>query len=591
MAFVVGDATPGAAQSSAPPLTACELARLKSVARWELDYDYESSSRYDASGQRGGLDTFFALTNWTHTSSRGQSFRFVGPVAGTRGRTECSRSSPCEPLHPAMLTVRSQVDSASLRGAVCPGVHGIGCPDLDTCLAGGHPFCGEPCEYDQQRSVVTPAPSATLDGTPQRRVTGELVFDYDAKPPTATIDFFIRSPPGTVRNAIGPCFQGQEHVGELTFGASVDLAPFPTPGGDTAVRLVNGRFVVQGQTTGTDTRVLPPPLRDPVPTAQFPRTTTASATWTLREADEHIARVVGIEVNQAVQDWRQSVPLIRGKPAVVRAHLEKISDDIPLKVNARLRGFRGGVELPGSPLPEDAADVFQDPGDARPFPRQTLDWILPPDWLDGDVELCVEPKTPIACGEPAESGGTAGDCGVRVRFDDAPPLRVKLVAVEWGNPFGTKYKPAAADLDELEDRLAAIYPTASLSATRGELRLVSLGKPDLKRVNNRLDTLRLADCAAGEACDRTYYGVLVSPDGDGFPVGSRTAFGLANGIPGTVSSGIYPAAAGHYARHVHAHEIGHVLGRPHAVDPSRFGMDAGGNPQGPCNAEIGRAHV
>ena len=589
--LVIGSATSGGTQSTAPPLTACELARLRSVPRWELDFSYRLSSTFTASGDSGAINSgFFLLKNWTYSQSLGQEFRVVVQAAAPGSRPsqvgpECSRVWPCEPVHPASLTVTAHVDSRSLEGSVCPGQHGIGCPGPDVCFEGGHPFCGDPCHYSQQSNITTAAPSATLDGTTGRRVAGELYFDFDVNPPRATTSFGISSPFGALRNVIAPCLNGpQDNTAEVPFSAFTDFAPYPTSGGDTAVRLVDGRFVVQGEASGSDTRMVGVPVMNPQPTASFPRTWNGSATWTIREADEPIARVVGIEVNQAVQDWRQSVPLIRGKPAVVRAHLDPVSEDIPLKVKARLRGFKGGVELPGSPLPEEAADVFQEARDGRTSPRQTLDWMLPPAWLDGDVELCLEPKTPLGCGEPAEPGGAPGDCSVRVSFRDAPPLRVKLVAVEWGNPLGTKYKPAAADLDELEDRLAAIYPTARLDATRGELRLLTLGSPDWDRINRRLDTLRLADCAAGEACDRTYYGVLTSPSGAGFPLGGRTAWGLANGVPGTVSSGIYPAAANHYARHVHSHEIGHVLGRPHAVDPGMFGTDTSGNPQGPCAA-------
>jgi cysteine-rich repeat protein len=588
-ALAIGVPAPTMAQPTAPPLTACELARLRSVPRWELDYSYRLASSFTASGETATINSgFFQMRDWTYADTREQEFRLVVPVGPPDSRPahvgpECSETWPCEPDHPADLSVMAHADSRSLVGRVCPGQHGVGCPGPDACFeAGGHPFCGEACQYDQRSDVTAAAPSAVLDGTTGQRISGEMYFDFDVNPPTATAYFGVSSPPGTMRNQIAACLNGPtDNTFDVNFGAFTDFAPYPTTGGDTAVRLMNGRFVVQGGASGSDTRNVLPPIADPDPPGPFQRTWTGEATWTLREAGEPVANVVGIEVNQAVQDWQQSVPLISGKPAVVRVHMEPVGED-PLELNARLRGFRGGVELPGSPLAEDAANVFQAASEARVFKNQTFDWVLPPAWLDGDVELCLDSKTPLGCTEPAESGGAPGDCGVRVSFGDAPPLRVKFVAVEWGLPLGTRYKPAATDLDELEDRLAAILPTAQLDVTRGELRLFSIGKPDLGRVNRRLDALRLADCAAGEACDRTYYGVLTSPDRNGFPYRGFTVDGLANGIPGTVSSGIYPPDPQDYSRHVHTHEIGHVLGRPHAVDPTAFGTDGAGNPQGPC---------
>jgi len=590
-ALAIAPPTPTVAQPTAPPLTACEIERLRSVPRWELDYTYRLASAFSASGDTAAINNgLFQIRAWTYSANREQAFRLVVPLAPPSNRPaqvgpECSETWPCEPVHPASLSVTAHVDSQSLVGGVCPGQHGIGCPGPDACFeTGGHPFCGEACQYDQRNDVTTPAPSATLDGTTSRRALGEMYFDFDVNPPTATAYLSVSSPPGAMRNQIAAClFPPQDNTFDVNFAAFTDLAPYPTAGGDTAVRLVGGRFVVQGGASGSDTRNVTPPVTNPDPPGPFERTWTGEATWTLREAGEPLANVVGIEVNQAVQDWQQSVPLIRDKSAVVRVHMEPVGED-PVELTARLRGFRGGVELSGSPLPEDTANVFQEASEGRVFRNQTFDWVLPPAWLDGDVELCLESKTPLGCAEPAESGGAPGDCGVRVSFGDAPPLRVKFVAIEWGLPLGTRHKPAAADLDELEDRLAAILPTAQLDVTRGELRLFSVGKPDLDRVNRRLDALRLADCAAGEACDRTYYGVLASPDGTGFPLGTRRAWGLANGVPGTVSSGIYLSQASHYTRHVHAHEIGHVLGRPHAVDPSRYGTDGGGHPQGPCSA-------
>jgi len=579
-AGVLGVASSAAAQSTAPPLTACQRARLQRVPRWELDYSFQVTSAFTAAGESGGVDNFFPLANWSYAANRQQAFRLVVGLAQQSGRTGCSSSYPCEPQHPATLTVTSHDESSSLEGTTCPGVHGIGCPGFEACLDGGHPFCGEPCLFSQRTDVVTPAPNAILDGTTGRRVNGELTFDYDLNPPTATVYLGTTSPPGTRRQVITPCLFGQENTFEFPLSAYVEFAQYPTSGGDTAVRLVDGRFVVQGQASGSDTRMIGTPVRDPLPTATFPRTWTGSATWTLREVGEPTVALVGVEVNQAVQDWQQSVSLVQDKATVVRAHLQSMTGATEI-VEAQLRGFGpDGSELPGSPLPRALAYATPSAAAARAEAVRTADWVLPASWLTGDVELCVESPTPIACQEPAEEGGTVDDCGVRAPFTAATPLRVRVVGIRWGERSGDQQVPRAADLDELERRLEAIFPIARLDATRGELFVHTFFRPNFGLVNHELEAMRVIDCAAGGGCDRAYYGAVPpQPEGE-----SGNDLGLANTIPGTVSSGLVIADPQSYARNVAAHEVAHSLGRPHAVSASLFGTDSGGNQLGPCGA-------
>jgi hypothetical protein len=56
-------------------------------------------------------------------------------------------------------------------------------------------------------------------------------------------------------------------------------------------------------------------------------------------------------------------------------------------------------------------------------------------------------------------------------------------------------------------------------------------------------------------CDRLHYGVLQGPD----------LGGLANDIPGTVSSGTMPTEPFVYGRNRHAHELAHDLGLRHVT--------------------------
>jgi hypothetical protein len=103
-----------------------------------------------------------------------------------------------------------------------------------------------------------------------------------------------------------------------------------------------------------------------------------------------------IEVVQTVQDESNSIPLIAEKPTVARVFV-KYQDTNPKasppEVTALLRGFRGGTELPGSPLSPfnldgqiEVALTFQ-----RFLTHDSLNFLLPDTWLDqGDLDLKAE---------------------------------------------------------------------------------------------------------------------------------------------------------------------------------------------------------
>ena len=267
--------------------------------------------------------------------------------------------------------------------------------------------------------------------------------------------------------------------------------------------------------------------------------------------------LVGLEVNQAIQDWSDSVQMIEGKTTFVRAHVESASTSSVVAV-ARLRGFRGGTELTGSPLvpintggsiiaPTDAAAVRND------F-NSSLNFRLPASWLNGTVTLTVEGVgTNLDCQEAAD---TPGDCMVRVTFDPAAVPEVRYVRIRWSQA-GNTFEVTDLEIDELVRRQIAISPAATVDAEREFLDWSGAVPPDLVAVNERLESMRFWDlCWPVFGCDRLYYGALKGPSGGG---------GRANDIPGTVSSGFLPfPTANSYGRNRHVHEIAHTLGLSHA---------------------------
>ncbi|GIH07676.1 hypothetical protein Rhe02_57430 [Rhizocola hellebori] len=269
-----------------------------------------------------------------------------------------------------------------------------------------------------------------------------------------------------------------------------------------------------------------------------------------------------LEVNQSVQDWHHSVPLITNKPTAVRAFVQMPVGVADHLVSGRLYGRRGGVDLPGSPLLAQNVGgsivVKQDIVARRGVLADSLNFQLPADWRSGTVELRFEAAgAPVICKEPTGPGANpANDCVVTVSFQDEVTPQVRFIGVRY-TEAGTAFQPTTAQLSEQMFRFQSILPVAAINATMDTMGDYPT-KPALSTVNSDLASKRTLDGASSQS---RYYGVL-----DGY------GGGLANNIPGTVSSGFLEGVGAigstGYSRNIGPHEIGHNLGRHHAVDPT-----------------------
>ena len=184
----------------------------------------------------------------------------------------------------------------------------------------------------------------------------------------------------------------------------------------------------------------------------------------------------------------------------------------------------------------------------------------------------------VTCKEAA--GPTPNDCKVTVTFDPVPELEVKFVRVRYTTTSGNTVTPFEADitdLQSLENRLLSIYPVASIDRETGFLDMGD-GVPQAADLNARLENMRLLDlCFSILGCDRLYYGAVDQTGSLAF--GTGTTGGLANDIPGTVSSGVIRDGTD-YGRNRHAHEIAHTMGISHSVTAT---TNSDGNKIGVCN--------
>lgn len=298
-------------------------------------------------------------------------------------------------------------------------------------------------------------------------------------------------------------------------------------------------------------------------------------------------RLEAIEVNQVIQDWNNSVPLVEHKDTIVRVFLETVA--LPsTTTTGLLHGERDGVALSGSPLSpiNDGGSVTIDEFIDYSAERQELDaslnFRLPTSWQSGDVTLTFEAPSTLTCSS-APTG--QHDCDVDVTFHEAQEPRVDYVSVPY-DFMGTAYEPSDAALVENMYRTEDIFPVQHIDFDFDWLPwTVDDTKPALGLVNSALTLYGLyeyyADFPDGCDPDCHYYGVM---DGNGG--------GLANAIPGTVGSGFLSGTgateAYGYGRNRGPHEIAHMIGAPHIVNEDQNGT-TGSSKNGWCTEVGGRA--
>ncbi len=284
--------------------------------------------------------------------------------------------------------------------------------------------------------------------------------------------------------------------------------------------------------------------------------------------------VIGIDVNQAVQDWSNSVPLVESKTTVVNVAIRHLGSE-PSKALACLRGFRDGQELSPSPLhignkgayishKEDAASWRGADG--------VFAFLPPKDWRSGKVKFVIDrvaiegvseeltcgaaDPNLLVCNEAA--GPVPGDCGVEVSFEPVPTLKVKLLSVKLVRADGKVASgPSDADVTEAAKRLRAIYPVPNVRLQRGSLLWEGDVPPECTALNKRIE-----DMAAQDDSDFFHVGLLWET---GCVDDGREWGGMANHIPGTAATATIYADPDCFLRNGVAHELGHLFGLHHVA--------------------------
>lgn len=279
------------------------------------------------------------------------------------------------------------------------------------------------------------------------------------------------------------------------------------------------------------------------------------------------SQILGVETVQSIQDIANSVPLVKGKPTVIRIYL---------KPDAPLAGLSGRLQLttPNSAVPLDASVASLDPtwtlSDVRNDLRKSLNFPVPQALTTADFTI-----SSLTLSTSSGQVNCAG-CNInkQVHFVDAPPLRVKVVGFSYNVPGGNSVAaPLSADFSSIQSWLTRAYPIANLILTQITLDIADQGMSvddlDCNTVNTVLTKIRKNEVQSGVDKHTHYYAIV--PDDGGFMRGcssgipqSPDSSTVASGPSGKPTPTLFgwdssPSYAGWYA----GHELAHTFGRYH----------------------------
>ena len=361
----------------------------------------------------------------------------------------------------------------------------------------------------------------------------------------------------------------------------------------------------------------PPPLPPPPPPPQPPSRP--------RPVSNHnvAVRVEAIEVTQGVQDWNNSVRLVRGRPTVVRVFLQAASRnaedavDVSANLVVSVVGSSRSQTLTATNQDGQVA-VYSDVASRRWRLDSSLNFVLPETWTNRTsterlrLTLAFGSGITTTCSSSAAADlqadaqqvSVSGNCSREVSFVDVTEPIIVFVPFEVVD--GTtctatqnevtgdvQFSVSDNDINEQIGRVFSNMPFAhnlnfsdqSNYIVRDPLRVeTACGMTDIL---NLLDTQQMLEFGYATTNTSLYAGILPC----GWNPNPTTASGLARREDGVTvwklhiggleensqNNNCISAAIGYdrYIRNTGSHEIGHLLGQPHPTRETSFGTSFG----------------
>jgi hypothetical protein len=320
--------------------------------------------------------------------------------------------------------------------------------------------------------------------------------------------------------------------------------------------------------------------------------------------------VAGIEVTQVVQDMQLSVPLITGKPTWARVYLSSatamtVSGTLQIKSsNGAITNLasNGSATLPANATLQQMRTNWND----------SLNFPIPSSLTAVNSAYTL---TLAVVAVQGVGGITCTNCKtqqVSVEYTGAPPVRLRIVPIQYTDLAGKVIAPRQIDYTLLQSWVTRAYPSAQLIATVDATLTVPMttlfpcttANPTnccpssavcgCTAVNGLLATLRAGEITTSVDPRVHYYGMaLVDPiaanaPGGGYlrgcspvpsfvgsgptgsPSGPGVVAGNVGGVSGTPSGTDSPQTFGDWYG---GHELGHTFGRLHPNTPTKTSAD------------------
>lgn len=293
-----------------------------------------------------------------------------------------------------------------------------------------------------------------------------------------------------------------------------------------------------------------------------------------------LVRLWALEVTQSVQDWINSVPLIEGKETYVRAFAEATSaTDVGRALKGKLHGFRNGTELPSSPLAPMRAPSVTLTADAQALRGSilgSLNFELPTDWTSNRLSLSLEVEDFALEDAPLAGAGGPSSGTLTVQFKPSGKPKIAVFPLNYSSPFSPSLPLASVgDIADSLEWIRRMYPMTEFDVEwspavtywhpipPGPTALFS--DVSMERLVHP-SWIAEGRIALGLVSEQAWQASTAgSVAGMGGFLGADAAWFVA-GVDGTVG---YQTTA--------AHELGHVLGRPHPVSPIFAGVPSVGS--------------
>ncbi|MBN1422422.1 MAG: hypothetical protein JXP34_26840, partial [Planctomycetes bacterium] len=265
-----------------------------------------------------------------------------------------------------------------------------------------------------------------------------------------------------------------------------------------------------------------------------------------------------IEITQAIQTRKNTLPLVQGKKTVARVYVDVKGVNASQPVTIFLYAKQNGVDLPGSPI----AKIFMVP----PFAdRERLDDVpyvlLPSWWTEGNVSFTAKVKDSF--------GKEVTSAPVAVEFKKRRAPLVWVVPVNTGSAAAPQL-PSNAEIAAEESDMRAMYPVPDVTFVRKDWKLLGTVQSHLVTWNYGFGALDKVKELHGKMVVAWLLGMLIIGEPpftlpDQIYAAASKGGGLSD--PTWYGGGSGYAAIGHRAPDgsaVMPHEINHNLDRSSA---------------------------